>query len=66
MDLNETALTRIRPCMSAQNQRTFDLFCKARHGPLLKRAAVFAQIGVYRQTVLGNLGLVAAVVLKKV
>jgi hypothetical protein len=52
--------------MSAQNQRTFDLFCKARHGPLLKRAAVFAQIGVYRQTVLGNLGLVAAVVLKKV
>jgi glycosyltransferase involved in cell wall biosynthesis len=65
MDLNETALTRIRPCMSAQNQRIFDLFCKARHGPLLKRAAVFAQIGVYRQSLIGNLGLVAAVVLKK-
>jgi hypothetical protein len=32
MDLNETALTRIRSSMSAQNQRILDLFCKRATG----------------------------------
>jgi glycosyltransferase involved in cell wall biosynthesis len=64
--LNVAALTRIRPRMNAENQQTFDLFCKARHRPLLQRAAMFAQAGVYRQTLLGNLGLAAAVVLNKI
>ncbi len=63
-DLNVVALTRLRPRMSAENQETFDLFCKARHEPLLQRATMFLE--VYRQTLLGNLGLAAAVVLGKV
>jgi glycosyltransferase involved in cell wall biosynthesis len=65
-DLNVAALTRLRPRMTAENQRIFRLFCKARHEPLLRRATIFAQTGVYRQTMLGNLGLVAAVMLNKI
>ena len=65
-DLNVAALMRLRPLMLAENQHIFDLFCEARRQPLLKRTALFAQIGVYRQTFLGNLGLAAAVVLKKI
>ena len=52
--------------MRTENRRTFDLFCKARQAPFLRRATIFAQTGVYRQTLLGNLALVAAVVLRKI
>ena len=65
-DLNVEALARVRPRMNAENRQIFDLFRKARHRPLLQRARMFAQAGVYRQTLLGNLGLAAAVVLKKI
>jgi len=65
-ELNVTALTRVRPRMSAENQQIFDLVCKARHRPLLQRAAMFVEAGVYRQTLLDNLGLAAAVVLRKI
>jgi len=65
-DLNVVALTRLRPRMSAESRQIFNLFRKARHQPLLRRARMFAKAGVYRQTLLGNLGLAAAVVLKKI
>jgi glycosyltransferase involved in cell wall biosynthesis len=65
-DLNVAALTTLRPRMSVENRQTFDLFCKARHRSLLPRVKMFAEAGVYRQTLLGNLGLAAAVVLKKI
>jgi glycosyltransferase involved in cell wall biosynthesis len=65
-DLNVAALAHLRPRMSAENRRIFDLFRRARHEPLLRRATIFAQTGVYRQTTLGNLGLVAAMVLNKI
>jgi glycosyltransferase involved in cell wall biosynthesis len=65
-DLNVVALARLRPHMTPENQQIFDLFRKARHRPLLERARMFAQTGVHRQTLLGNLGLAAAVVLNKI
>jgi glycosyltransferase involved in cell wall biosynthesis len=65
-DLNEAALICVRPRMTPQNQQIFELFRKARRSPLLKRLAIFAKAGMRRQTVLGNLGLAAAVVLKKI
>jgi glycosyltransferase involved in cell wall biosynthesis len=65
-DLNVAALTRLRPRMSGENQRIFDLFCKARNQPLLERTAAFVKTGVYRQTLLGNVGLVVAVALNKI
>jgi glycosyltransferase involved in cell wall biosynthesis len=65
-DLNVAALARLRPRMCAENQRIFGLFRQAREQPLLERVAIFAQTGVYRQTLLGNMGLVAAVALNKI
>ncbi len=65
-DLNVAALARLRPRMTAENRQIFDLFCEARQQPLLQRAAMFAQAGVYRQTLYGNLGLAAAIVLRMV
>jgi glycosyltransferase involved in cell wall biosynthesis len=65
-DLNVAALTRLRPRMSAEHQHTFELFCRARHKPLLQRATMFVEAGVYRQTLLGNLALAAAVVFRKI
>ena len=65
-DLNVAALARVRPRMTAENRQTFDLFCRARHRPLLRRAIMFAQAGVYRQTLFGNLGLAVAVALGKI
>jgi glycosyltransferase involved in cell wall biosynthesis len=65
-DLNVAALARVRPRMTAENRQIFDLFCEARQQPLLQRAAMFAQAGVYRQTLYGNLGLAVAVLLRMV
>jgi glycosyltransferase involved in cell wall biosynthesis len=65
-DLNITALARLRPRMTSENQQIFDLFRRARRRPLLERARMFVRTGVHRQTLLGNLGLAAAVVLNKI
>jgi glycosyltransferase involved in cell wall biosynthesis len=65
-ELNVAALTRLRPRMNAENEQIFDLVCKARHRPLLQRAAMFVEAGVYRQTLFDNLGLAAAVLLRKI
>ena len=65
-DLSVVALAPLRQKMTQENQQILDLFCRARQRPLLQRAAMFAQTGVYRQTLLGNLGLAAAVVLRKI
>ncbi len=65
-DLNIAALTRVQTRMTDENRKIFDLFCKARQQPLLQRAAMFAEAGVYRQTLYGNVGLAAAVVLRMV
>ena len=65
-DLNVAALARVQTRMTAENRKIFDLFCKARQQPLLQRAAMFAEAGVYRQTLYGNVGLAAAVVLRMV
>jgi hypothetical protein len=47
-DLNVAALARMRAHDDGESH-IFDLFSKARHGPPLRRAAMFAQAGVYRQ-----------------
>jgi glycosyltransferase involved in cell wall biosynthesis len=65
-NLNIEALARLRPRMTSENRQIFDLFCKARHQPLLQRAAMFARAGVYRQTLFGNLGLAVAVAFRKI
>jgi hypothetical protein len=42
------------------------LFAKARTASLLKRLYYLKQSGVYRQTLLDNIGLLAATVLKRI
>ena len=62
---NIQALQRVRPLLSAQNQRVLDDFCAARDEKFLMRLHHLWRSGVYRQTWMGNLGLIAAVILKK-
>ena len=49
-----------------QNSVVLQLFAKARTASLLKRLYYLKQSGVYRQTLLGNIGLLAATVLKRI
>lgn len=59
-DLNVKALEHFRPRMSPDNRALFDRFCRARQQNLLVRHSAFLRLGVYRQTLLGNLGLMIA------
>ena len=63
--INLAALEAMRAHLTAENKKRLDDFSKARQGRLLARLAAFRRSGVYRQTQLGNLGLVAALILKK-
>lgn len=64
---NIAALQRIPAHLIApQNRTTLALFAKAREASLLKRLYYLRQSGIYRQTLLGNLGLVLATVLKRI
>jgi glycosyltransferase involved in cell wall biosynthesis len=66
IEKNVKALDQFRPHMTVENQKIFDLFCQARHQPLVQRAMGFARSGVYRQTFLDNLGLLTGVLMKKI
>ena len=63
---NIAALRRLPPhLITLDNRRTLDLFAAARTAGLPQRLAHLRQSGVYRQTLLGNLGLFAAAVLNR-
>lgn len=65
-DLNIMALERIRPYMTLENQETLDGFIKIRKQSLLARIWGMWRLGIYRQTILGNLGLIVAILFKKI
>lgn len=48
-----------------QNRAVLTLFTKATSATLFKRLMYYKQSGVYRQTVLGNIGLVVAAIIKR-
>jgi hypothetical protein len=63
---NVAALQRLpADLITSDNRRVLDLFAAARQAGLPRRIARLWQSGVYRQTLLGNLGLFAAAVLKR-
>lgn len=64
-DANLQALQGIRMFLTPQNQATLDEFSESRQGGLGHRVVGLWSAGLYRQTVLGNLGLLAAAVLRK-
>jgi hypothetical protein len=64
---NLAALQRLPAhLITPDNRRALDLFAAARSAGLPKRLVCLRRSGVYRQTVLGNLGLLAAAVLNRI
>jgi glycosyltransferase involved in cell wall biosynthesis len=64
--VNTLALQKFRHLLLPENQRKLDDFCKSRDSWLLARLWWTVKAGVYRQTLLGNTGLIFAVLLKRV
>jgi glycosyltransferase involved in cell wall biosynthesis len=65
IDLNIGALKPLRSRMTPENQPLFDLFCEARDRSFFGRQIGLLKTGIYRQTPLGNAGLIIASLLKK-
>ena len=69
-DWNTTNIAALRrlpaDLLTPANRRVLDLFAAARSAALPRRLAGFWRSGVYRQTLLGNLGLLAAAVIRRI
>jgi glycosyltransferase involved in cell wall biosynthesis len=65
-DMHVRALTRLEDVMTDENRRTFEQFRRSRQRSALPRAYGLLRAGVYRQTFLGNIGLLAAALAGKV
>jgi len=59
-DTNVAALERIESLMTDENKTTFELFRRSRKLALLPRVHGLIRSGIYRQTLLGNIGLAVA------
>jgi glycosyltransferase involved in cell wall biosynthesis len=66
IDLNINALKPLRDRMTPENRALFDLFSEARDRPFVHRQIDFLKTGIYRQTLMGKLGLILASWLKKI
>jgi glycosyltransferase involved in cell wall biosynthesis len=64
--INIEELKKLDNILTPENIKTLDLFEQARSKPLLLRLIQMKKSGVYRQTLLGNLGLIAAAVFGKI
>ena len=65
-EINIAALQTMRLHLTAENQDRLDDFSKAHNGGLSARFAASRRAGIYRQTWIGNLGLMAALVLRRI
>lgn len=61
-EMNVAALERIENLMTDENKKTFDLFRRARKQSLVPRVCGLIRSGIHRQSLLGDLGLLAAAV----
>ena len=64
-DVNLEAVSHFRQHLTHENQRILELFGSARRAPLYRKLSLISQSGVYRQTLPGNLGLVAASLIQR-
>lgn len=64
-DVNLEAISYLKHQLTSENQRTLELFGSARNAPLHRKLQLINQSGVYRQTLPGNLGLVAATLIQR-
>lgn len=65
-DQHIVALTPLLPKLTPVNRRIYERFVKARQRGLLPRIVGLKRSGVYRQTALGNLGLLAAAISNRI
>jgi glycosyltransferase involved in cell wall biosynthesis len=65
-DLNIAALERVENLMTAENRATFDVFRQFRKRSLVPRLRGLVRSGIYRQSRLGDLGLLAAALVGKI
>jgi hypothetical protein len=65
-DMNVAALERIENLMTDESRKTLELFRRSRTSRLVPRVGGIIRSGVYRQSLLGDLGLLAAAVVGKV
>lgn len=64
--ININELKKLGDVLTPENKKTLELFEEARSKPLFSRLMQMKKSGVYRQTLLGNLGLIAAAVFGKI
>jgi glycosyltransferase involved in cell wall biosynthesis len=65
-DMNVGALERIETLMTDENRKTFELFQQSRKGGLALRLCGLVRSGVYRQSLVGDVGLLAAALVGKI
>jgi glycosyltransferase involved in cell wall biosynthesis len=65
-DMNVAALERIESLMTDESRTTLELFRRSRTSPLVPRVSGLMRSGVYRQSLLGDLGLLAAAIVGKI
>lgn len=66
-ELNLAALRSLpETIITPANRMTLELFAEARQASIFKRLALLGRSGVYRQTWLGNIGLVVGALLKRI
>lgn len=65
-DMNSNALYKNKSMLTYRSQRELKYFMIARKSTLLKRLILFKRSGIYRQTFLGNLGLIIGILVNKV
>jgi glycosyltransferase involved in cell wall biosynthesis len=65
-EMHVAALEPFRPHMTPENRALFDLFRASRQRGFFGRQVGFLNSGVYRQTFLDNLGLIVAVLVRKI
>jgi glycosyltransferase involved in cell wall biosynthesis len=65
-DCNIAGLRKLQHKLTAENRETLDRFAKARQMGLFPRLIHLKRSGIYRQTLFGNLGLIAAAIFKKI
>lgn len=65
-DKNIEALQRLQTRLTPENRKILDQFCSARQRWLIPRLIGFKRAGIYRQTLMGNLGLIFFMLLNKI
>ena len=66
ININVDELKKLDDVLTPKNSQTLEQFEKARSKPLILRLMALKKSGIYRQTLLGNLGLIAATVFGKI